>query len=316
METLSHLAGGIAHEHNNLLGVVSGALEILRQSDAGPGRRVLISQAQAATRRNTGLTRQLLMLSQQAHLSPENLRLPAFLQEIQDLLSRLLPEDPRLHMRNPAGDQAFCADGAALQAVLINLALNAPEAMGPGGVLDLECSLLDCPRARPLLTGRLMPGPYLLFKMKDTGCRLPQDLLGRVLEPFFTTKSPGDGPGLGLSMAAGFARQSGGALDIDSRQGEGTEVTLHLPLRTPEPASEEHSAESPPTTPPERPPIPARSSWPTPMPGAAFCWSRTKPCCARSSRAICAALAMCCAPAKPTIRRWIRSRPGSAPMWC
>jgi len=226
MEAVGQLTGGVAHDFNNLLTAILGNLELaqLRQQDTEATREHLNSAA-AAARRGAALVQRLLAFSRRQALSPEATDVFALLQGMEDLLRRTLGEHISVYLRCPEKVWPAMVDPNQLASAVLNLAINARDAMGSGGSLTLTLS-----NQRGAAPGTsLSRGDYVQIQVADTGSGIDPDVLPHVCEPFFTTKQSGEGSGLGLSMVYGFAEQTGGGLHIDSAPGRGTEVSLWLP---------------------------------------------------------------------------------------
>ena len=227
MEAVGRLTGGVAHDFNNLLTVVIGALDIiLRSPDDADKRRKLGEAALSAARRGERLTHQLLAFSRRQALRPEAVDLNALITESEPLLRRALGEavDFRLElMHRPA---RVNVDPAQFEAALLNLVVNARDAVGDTGTVTVATRL---ERLKAGEVADLEAGSYVRVSVTDTGEGLAPDVIERVFEPFFTTKPVGKGTGLGLSQVYGFTRQSGGAAAIRSEPGEGAEIRLYLP---------------------------------------------------------------------------------------
>lgn len=223
MEAVGQLTGGIAHDFNNLLTVVSGNLELIGRNSADDRIQRYASYASEAARRAVRLTQQLLAFSRTQQLELAPLRLNALIEGIDDLLERTL--GPQIENRRVADprDPWVLADFHQLELALLNLAINARDAMPNGGTLTLEASSDATPPPE------LPSGPYGLIRVRDSGQGIPPAILSRVFDPFFTTKPVGKGTGLGLSQVFGIARQSGGLAQIDSEEGVGTVVSLWFP---------------------------------------------------------------------------------------
>jgi len=222
MEAVGQLTGGIAHDFNNLLGIVLGNLEL---AEAGQGNRdrvqTRLSRAIAAVKRGADLTRRLLAFSRRQALDPEATQVDGLVQGMTDMLSRALGEQVRVELDLQAGGAAALVDRAQLETALLNLSLNARDAMPRGGTLTL--------RTRTSLAEGTS-ADAVFIDVVDSGEGMPPEVAARAVEPFFTTKDVGQGSGLGLSMVYGFVEQSGGSLDIVSVVGRGTTVTIRLPL--------------------------------------------------------------------------------------
>jgi PAS domain S-box-containing protein len=239
MEAVGQLTGGIAHDFNNILMVILGNLELLRMRlpPADDATKELIDETLRATKHGQDLTGDLLAFSRRRQLNPQPVAVNALVENIVRLLTRTLGAG--ITITAAAGRDAGVAkvDPAALEAAILNIALNARDAMPAGGTLTIRTSKADVTQA-PRTEDDLAIGQYAMLAIQDTGTGMPPDVVARVFEPFFTTKTGGTGSGLGLSMVYGFAKQSGGAVTIASDVGRGTTVILYLPLtrNTPAPA--------------------------------------------------------------------------------
>ena len=221
MQALGQLTGGIAHDFNNLLTVIQGSADILRRPGIAEAKRIRFAEAIVQTAgRAAALTGQLLAFARRQPLKPEVIDINAQIRGMTDLLDRTLGE--RVEIRTDLADGlcAIEADPAQLESAILNIAVNARDAMPEGGVLTLRTS--DAP---PLADGRRA----ICLAVADTGTGIDEAALGRVFEPFFTTKSIGKGTGLGLSQVYGFATQTGGDVQVESEPGRGTVVTMILP---------------------------------------------------------------------------------------
>ena len=232
MEALGQLAGGIAHDFNNVLQAVQGGARLIEGKPADTARvsRLAAMVAEAAER-GTAVTRRLLAFSRRADLRAEPLDAAALLAGMREVLAHMLGAGVTIEVAAAPDLPRFLADRGQLETVLVNLATNARDAMAGQGTLTLAAAPISVgvPAAR---TGRLAAGAYLCLTASDTGAGMAPDVLARASEPFFTTKPPGKGTGLGLAMARGFAEQSGGAFAIDSTPGQGTTVCLWFPAVT------------------------------------------------------------------------------------
>jgi two-component system cell cycle sensor histidine kinase/response regulator CckA len=238
LESIGMLAGGVAHDFNNLLTVVSTCADEIGMAlpDDDPLREV-VDEVRDAVARGSALTRQLLAFSRRQMIEPRRLHLDAILTETDKLLRRLLGEDITLTTRLHRNLPAVFADAGQLTQVLVNLAVNARDAMPRGGALLVETSQLevvDPARFR----GHLAAGHYVVLTVVDTGCGMTDDVRAHLFEPFFTTKGPGRGTGLGLSVTHGIIKQSGGHIEVESTVGAGTRFTIYLPVAPGEPAPE------------------------------------------------------------------------------
>ncbi len=246
-QAMSRLTSGIAHDFNNLLMVaISNAESIL--ADAAPGSPTIkyATAIKRAVDRGTALTRQLLAFTRQQPLVPRNIDVARLFGEFSGLITGLLGEDIRVEMTAAPDIWSASADPSTLETALLNLAVNARDAMPEGGLIKLHAVNEAVKQGD---ADELAAGDYVVLSIEDTGRGMTAETLQKACDPFFTTKSPGEGPGLGLSLVYGFARQSGGLLRIDSAKGRGTTVRLYLPRGTsgeaqpPVPASPVRSSE-------------------------------------------------------------------------
>ncbi|MBD8550779.1 response regulator [Sphingomonas sp. CFBP 8764] len=230
MEAIGQLTGGIAHDFNNLLTAVIGSLDLLlRRTDDEKIRR-LASMALQAGERGATLTAQLLSFSRRQHLSPVPLEPNQVVASMADLLARSIGAAVTVELDLADDVWRAMVDPTQLEVVLLNLAINARDAMPSGGVVRIATrNLAAVPDA---LTAELNPGAYVAIEVADTGAGMTPAVLARAFEPFFTTKGQGKGTGLGLAQVYGFARQSGGTVRIVSAENEGTVITLYLPRTT------------------------------------------------------------------------------------
>ncbi|HEX9931534.1 MAG TPA: ATP-binding protein [Allosphingosinicella sp.] len=231
MEAVGQLTGGIAHDFNNMLAVVIGNLDIARRRMADGrsdvGRQ--IESAMEGAQRAAALTRRLLVFARRQPLAPEVTDVNRLLADLSDLLARTIGEKVRIATTPGDGLWRTRVDQAQLESAVINLAINARDAMPRGGTLWIETANFALePGELPPESG-LAVGDYVAVTVADTGTGMAPDVAARATEPFFTTKEAGRGTGLGLSQVYGFVRQSGGHLDIESAEGEGTVVRLYLP---------------------------------------------------------------------------------------
>lgn len=227
LDALGQLTGGIAHDFNNLLTIMSGNLQMLESEYEGTSEaRELIDSALRSVTRGAELTAKLLSFARRQRLVPQPVNLKAMLHDLNQMLRRTLGDAIRLRIVCPDDLPNAHADPAQLDTALVNLALNARDAMPCGGEIAIEAR-----RTNGAGTPTdLAPGDYLLITVSDTGRGMSQSTLDHAMEPFFTTKGAGRGSGLGLSMVHGFSKQSGGDLWIESTLGYGTRVHLYLPV--------------------------------------------------------------------------------------
>nr|WP_256353693.1 ATP-binding protein [Pseudomonas sp. IPO3749] len=232
MEAVGQLTGGIAHDFNNMLTGIIGSLELLR-------RRVsrgklddldsLIDLGVTSANRAAGLTHRLLAFSRRQSLDSKPVEINQLVTSMGELLQRSINESIALDMRLTGQLWTAEADPNQLESALLNLVINARDAMPNGGSLTVETTNRHLDSVFTAAYGTLKPGDYVELSVSDTGCGIPESVMGRVFDPFFTTKPIGQGTGLGLSMIYGFARQSHGHVTIHSEVGKGTTVSLFLP---------------------------------------------------------------------------------------
>jgi signal transduction histidine kinase/CheY-like chemotaxis protein len=231
MEAVGQLTGGIAHDFNNLLAVVIGNLERIGDcAGTNDTIRRLAETAQRAADRGARLTAQLLTFSRRQNLEPKVVDVGQLIREFQDIIRRAVGKNCDLEIAIDEPPWPCHVDPAQLQTALLNLAINARDAMPAGGLLKIEARNVAVDEAS---APEQSPGSYVSISVTDTGCGMAADVLERAFEPFFTTKQVGQGTGLGLSMVYGFVRQSGGHVTIKSKVGAGTTVTLYLPKAAP-----------------------------------------------------------------------------------
>ncbi len=224
MEAVGRLTGGIAHDFNNLLAVIQGNAELL--AEEGGHDQSLIQPILHASGRGAELTHSLLAFARKQALRPEVVDLVVLVERTVELLSRTLGPSIRI-VRKTSGDQVCAlADPGQIELALLNLALNARDAMPGEGTLTIDCR--TAPSTASKIEGK--PKPLALLEVTDTGCGMSPETRRRAFEPFYTTKDTGQGSGLGLAMVYGFAKQSGGKVTCLSREGEGTVMSLYLPL--------------------------------------------------------------------------------------
>ncbi|WP_018989163.1 PAS domain S-box protein [Aromatoleum toluclasticum] len=233
MEAVGQLTGGIAHDFNNLLTVVMGNLQLLaRRVQNDPTAVELIKGATDAAWRGAELNRRLLAFSRKQRLAPVPLDLNDLIAGMTSLLRRSLGEHINIKF-HPATDlPPALADVTQLESALLNLAVNARDAMPDGGTLTIESDAVSLDEHYAALENDVKPGAYVMLAVSDTGCGMPSEVLQRAFDPFFTTKETGKGSGLGLAMVYGFVKQSGGHVKIYSEPGTGTTVKLFLPIVT------------------------------------------------------------------------------------
>ncbi|MCP3727524.1 PAS domain S-box protein [Paraburkholderia sp. CNPSo 3272] len=226
MEAIGQLTGGIAHDFNNLLAVISSSLDVLgTQPPPHVAARMQDAMRRAVTRGST-LTQQLLSFARQQPLKPETCQLDEVIEGFESMLRRAVPSSMSLEIRASSGDSLVNVDVVRFEAALLNLVVNARDAIAGSGQIDIRTGSAEL---RDGDVPSLRAGRYLRVQVTDTGCGMSPEIIARATEPFFTTKEPGKGTGLGLSQVYGFISQSGGAVDIASEPGRGTTVSLYLP---------------------------------------------------------------------------------------
>ncbi len=230
LEAVGRLAGGVAHDFNNLLTVIRGCSEMLQaRLDADDPCRGLVDEIARASRRAASLTQQLLAFSRKQLLVPEVLDLNAVVEETDRLLQRLIGENITRVLRLSPDLGAVKADPGQLQQVLINLAINARDAMPDGGTLTIETANVELDATRAPKDVPVAAGSYVLLAVTDTGCGIDAEAQAHIFEPFFTTKEVGKGTGLGLATIYGIVKQSDGYIWVHSAPGEGARFEIYLP---------------------------------------------------------------------------------------
>jgi signal transduction histidine kinase len=230
LDAIGKLAGGIAHDFNNLLTAIIGHSDLLlMRTSEGDSARLEIEEIRRAADRAALLTTQILAFSRKQILEAAIVDLNKTVKEAAQMLQRLLGEDIRLETNLAPGLGRVRVDPGKIGQVLLNLAVNARDAMPRGGVLVIETAnvYLDDDYARNHFSAQ--PGPHVLLAVSDTGCGMDAATQARLFEPFFTTKAPGKGTGLGLSTVYGIVKQSGGNIWVYSELGGGTTVKVYLP---------------------------------------------------------------------------------------
>jgi signal transduction histidine kinase len=230
MEAVGRLAGGIAHDFNNLLTVIMGYSQVLL-TELGPQHplRGKTEETLKAGERAATLIRQLLTFSSKQPLDPKILSLNAAVMSLESLLRRLIGEDIQFVCTLDPTNGRLRADQAQLEQVLVNLVVNARDAMPKGGTLTIETAQVELTRSPVYHLTPLLPGPYVRLTVSDTGCGMDRNTQSHIFEPFFTTKGEGKGSGLGLSTVYAIVTQCGGAIDVTSRVGHGTRFDLYFP---------------------------------------------------------------------------------------
>jgi PAS domain S-box-containing protein len=233
LEAVGQLSGGIAHDFNNLLMIVLGNLETAERYSRHSGGSVNLQRALANAKRGAqraaALTSRLLAFSRRQALDPKPITLNNFLNGLQEFLQRTLGERIEIQTVGSAGLWQIEADANHLESAIINLGINARDAMTDGGKLTVEAVNVSADEDYCRLNPELLPGQYVVVCVTDTGTGMTADVLNHAFEPFFTTKEPGQGTGLGLSQVYGFVKQSGGHVKIYSEVGQGTSIRMYFP---------------------------------------------------------------------------------------
>lgn len=230
MEAIGKLTGGVAHDFNNLLQVVSGNLQLIARDVAGhPRAEERVANAMAGVARGARLAAQLLAFGRRQALDPRVVNIARLLQGMEDLLHRALGEAVEVEVVTAAGLWTTFIDPAQLENAVLNLAINARDAMKGSGRLTIELANMHLDAGYVDALEDVAPGQYVMLAVSDTGRGMRPEVLERVFEPFFTTKPEGKGSGLGLPMVYGFVKQSGGHVRVYSEPGQGTTVRLYLP---------------------------------------------------------------------------------------
>ncbi|MFA6244737.1 MAG: ATP-binding protein, partial [Candidatus Hydrogenedentales bacterium] len=230
MEAIGRLAGGIAHDFNNLLLAILGTTELmLSRNDLSEETRYDVGEVRRAADRASSLTRQLLAFSRKQILQPRALDLNAVIADMNKMMSRLLNEDIALSAELRPGLDRVKADPGQVEQIILNLVMNARDAMPNGGRLAFTTSSVTISHSHdPDMTG-LPAGEYVVLQVSDTGCGMSEDVLAHIFEPFYTTKSEEKGTGLGLSTVYGIVKQSGGAIAVESKPNRGSTFRVYLP---------------------------------------------------------------------------------------
>ncbi len=231
MQAIGQLAGGVAHDFNNILTAIIGYCDLmLLRHPPGDSDYDDIQQIRQNSNRAASLTRQLLAFSRQQTLRPQVLQLPDVVAEVSHLLKRLLGEKVQLEVQHGRSIGAVRADPGQLEQVIVNLGVNARDAMPDGGTLTIETKAVSKADVRAMGSEILPIGDYAQLSVADTGTGIAKEHLAKIFEPFFTTKEVGKGTGLGLSTVYGIVKQSGGFIFAESEQGQGTRFDIYLPV--------------------------------------------------------------------------------------
>jgi two-component system, cell cycle sensor histidine kinase and response regulator CckA len=230
LEGVGRLAGGVAHDFNNVLTVINGTLDLaLLQLPPDDPLAVDLREARLGGERAAALTRQLLAFSRQQVVRPLDCRLNEIIAQLTKMLSRLIGEDVRLELQLAPALDTVVADPGQIEQMLLNMAVNARDAMPEGGTLTIRTANVRLDPSHPAMLPGMGRGPYVLISVEDTGTGMDEAVRSRIFEPFFTTKEVGKGTGLGLATVYGIVQQSGGNVAVDSTVGVGTRFDVYLP---------------------------------------------------------------------------------------
>jgi len=227
MEALGHLTGGIAHDFNNLLTAILGGLEVTRMRIEDPRTLKMIDSSISAAQRGAKLIAQLMAFARRQNLQVEHLPINTLVEEMRELLARSVGGMVTLAFDFAPDAWPVMADASQVQTAILNLAINARDAMPEGGSLRISTGNTLIETSPPGTD--LAPGEYVTLTVEDTGTGMTEEVKERLFEPFFTTKEVGKGTGLGLAQVYGFVRQSGGDVRVCSGLGKGTTITILLP---------------------------------------------------------------------------------------
>jgi nitrogen-specific signal transduction histidine kinase/CheY-like chemotaxis protein len=248
MEAIGQLTGGVAHDFNNMLAVIMGGLDLalrrLAKGDTSVDK--YLTNAQEGTRRAAALTQRLLAFARQQPLEPEPVEASKLIAGMSDLLRRSLGETIKLETVLDGDIRRTHVDRNQLENAILNLAVNARDAMPRGGKLTIEASNADIGNKRTAGRAGVPVGQYVLIAVTDTGSGMPPEVIAKAFDPFFTTKKSGAGTGLGLSQVYGFVTQSGGQVKIHSEVGKGTTIKIYLPCYFGDAAPREDAADKAP----------------------------------------------------------------------
>jgi PAS domain S-box-containing protein len=229
MEAIGTLAGGVAHDFNNILTVVTSYAELLSRTEDDPNRRCDLDEIVAAARRATLLTRQLLTFSRKTIAEPQSISVSYVVARLGGMLRRLLKENVKLVPRLSDDVAPILGDPNQLEQVVMNLVINAADAMPDGGTLVIETQNIELDDAYARTHGRVRPGRYVMLAVTDTGAGIDPSIMDKIYEPFFTTKPPGQGTGLGLASTYAIVKEAGGHIWVYSEPGQGTTFKVYFP---------------------------------------------------------------------------------------
>ncbi len=230
MEAIGQLAGGVAHDFNNILTVIHGHASLLGMAELNPTTARSAQQIIQAAERAAGLTRQLLAFSRRQLIQPKRLDLNQVVGHMTEMLGRLLGEDVALQLNYSPSPAAVEADAGMMEQVLLNLAVNARDAMPRGGQLSIRIAVVEVDQAHVQRHPEARIGRFVCVSKTDTGCGIPQENIPRIFEPFFTTKEIGKGTGLGLATVYGIVKQHQGWIEVESILDKGTTFRIYIPF--------------------------------------------------------------------------------------
>jgi nitrogen-specific signal transduction histidine kinase/ActR/RegA family two-component response regulator len=230
MEVIGRMAAGIAHEFNNVLTVIQGNVGLLQTAGANNlDRNALLNQVMQASQRAATFTKQLLAFSRKQVLQPRLLNLSVLIQNTRKMISRLLGEKYEVNVRCQSDLPSVMADDGGIEQVLINLALNARDAMSKGGTIEISTESCTLDETAATQNSEARPGNFVCLTLSDNGCGMEPQVLARIFDPFFTTKEVGKGTGLGLSTIHGIVKQHEGWIEVTSEIGRGSTFRIYLP---------------------------------------------------------------------------------------
>ncbi len=232
LESLGTLASGIAHDLNNLLTPILMSCRMLQRDQASVNRAALLETIEQAATRGASLIAQLLTFARGGKGERVDQDLAPVLHDLATILNRTIPEQIELEMDVPSNLPLVCADETEISQMVMNLAINARDSMSDGGTLRISAKTIRIAETKPCSFTRLPPGDYIRLSVTDTGCGISTEVKDRIFDPFFSTKSRGQGTGLGLSTSLGIIKSHQGGVEVDSILGEGTQVRVYLPIST------------------------------------------------------------------------------------
>ena len=233
MEAFGQLAGGVAHDFNNILAVIQLQIGLLKSEKGLSSEQLEYARdIEQAAQRGANLTRQLLLFSRKQTMQPQNLKLKDVVDNMTKMLQRTLGEQVHLQCKFAEEPLIIHADPGMIDQILLNLAVNARDAMPKGGQIIIETSAAEFDEVTATQTVQARPGSFVCLSVSDTGCGIPPEILPRIFEPFFTTKEAGKGTGLGLATVLGIVEQHQGWINVYSEVGRGTTFRVYLPRQT------------------------------------------------------------------------------------